>query len=166
METIETYKMKQQYSRPRIPSDTYAILKQEAEDRNITVNQYIKLLLDTIKYTYNLFRELDTKTDDLKKFYEDHKGSFYDYLWAVRGINNETISNYTGRLDSRLIPIRTVEDLVMLDTIIADGNFNKGIKNIFSYMEYLGMHEFNGISITVWKDSIRTRRTKQEVIRI
>jgi len=158
--------MIKQYSRPRISLDTYTILKQEAEDRNITVNQYIKLLLDTIKYTYKLFGELDTKRDDLKKFYEEHKGNFYDYLWAVRGINNETIGDYTGRLDSRLIPIRTVEDLVMLDNAIADGNFNKGIKNIFNYMEYLGMHEFNGISITVWKDSIRTRRNKQEVIRI
>jgi len=94
----------------------------------------------------------------LKNFYIKNRSSFCLYLKNVRQICPRKVKDYLSALDRKLYDIKSLKDLRKNIEKEYTDSFGKALKNLFNYMEYEDILEFNGISIEIWKKKIKLKQ--------
>jgi len=93
----------------------------------------------------------------LKKYYEQNRSSYIRYLENRRLILPRKAKDYTSCLDRSLTNIKDIIQLKKnLEQKYTD-NYGRALKNLFNFMDYHEIEEFNGISIEKWKKKIKLR---------
>jgi len=97
------------------------------------------------------------KNRSLKKYYLQNRNSYIDYLDNIRQIQPKQSKDYTSSLDKKLSYIKSIMDLKRnLEKYYTDP-YGKALKNLFNFMEYQEIEEFNGISTEKWKKKIKLK---------
>ena len=90
----------------------------------------------------------------LKNFYIKNRSSFCLYLKNVRQISPQKSKEYLSALTRKIEDITTIKELRKnLEKEYTDA-YGRALRNLFNFMKYEGMEEFNGISIEKWKQNI------------
>lgn len=137
-------------------------LQRESNARNITTEEYIWLMINSINYSQRMFKQLGSKGTDLKLYYETNKDRFIYYMSKVRDIVDESIRVYIWAIEKHISSIFTPEDLKVNMDIGHTKNYANGIRILFEFMKFESEDEFNGIPIDKWKSVIKNRSTKTD----
>jgi len=100
-----------------------------------------------------------TKNTNLRGFYIDNKEEFSFYLLNVRGIGETKLYDYLNALEKKLIEIHHTNELKTHLSQTYTDPYGRALKNIFNFMEYKEIEEFNNISIERWRKAIKLRRS-------
>jgi len=144
----------------RISKDLQAYLERESNVRNITIEEYTWLMINSIDYSQRMFKQLGSRGIDLKVYYETNKDKFIYYMSKVRDIVDESIRVYIWSIEKHICSIFTPEDLRVNLNIEHTKNYANGIRILFEFMKFEGEDEFNGIPINTWKSVIKNRSTR------
>ncbi len=93
----------------------------------------------------------------LKKYYIQNRSSYLRYLEKIRQIKPQKVKNYISCLNRKLNHIKNVKQLKQNIEEKYTDNYGRALKNLFNFMEYEEIEEFNGIPIERWKKKIKLR---------
>ena len=96
---------------------------------------------------------------NLRSFFTENKEDFSFYLTNVRGIGEAKQHDYLNALEKKLIGIKSTNELKSHLSQAYTDPYARALKNLFNYMEYKEIEEFNGISIERWRKAIKLRRS-------
>ncbi len=93
----------------------------------------------------------------LKSFYIKNRKAFWLYLKNVRQISPQKSKEYFSALSRKLTDITSIKELRKnIEKEYTDA-YGRALRNLFNFMEYEEMEEFNGISIERWKRNIKLK---------
>jgi intergrase/recombinase len=108
-----------------------------------------------------------SKELDLRAFYLEQRRSFQIYLGDVGQISHAKVRDYVNVLDQKLpVGIYTTNELKAHGTQAYTDAYGRALKNLFNFMEYRELEEFNGIPLERWRKAIKLRRAGVREIHI
>jgi intergrase/recombinase len=100
---------------------------------------------------------LSFQNRSLKKYYIQNRSLYIRYLENRRQIQPRKALDYTSSLDRNLTHIKDIKQLNKnLEEKYTD-TYGRALKNLFNFMEYQEIEEFNGIDTEKWKKKIKLR---------
>jgi intergrase/recombinase len=96
---------------------------------------------------------------DLRAFYREQTSGYRTYLADVRQISQGKVRDYVNVLDQKLAAgIYTTNELKTHIAQAYTDAYGRALKNLFNFMEYRELEEFNGIAVERWRKAIKLRR--------
>jgi len=146
----------------RVSPELYSFLSKEAKIRNLTIGNYVQRLVDNLRHIQYHSQLINNNGNDLRDFFLENKIEFAEYLMRIRDIGLRKEHEYLSILSSKLIDIYGLEDLQ--DNLLEQysDNYGRALKNLFNFMEFKGLDNFNNIPIERWKINVKLKPSNSD----
>ncbi len=161
---MNTYKYT--YKKTKLTLSVDKNLIKSAKENKINISQFLSDKLREHLFNESVWtgRDLNpwpppceaSKTDQITPSFQN-RSSYIAYLDKIRQIQLLTVKDYMSSLDKKLTNIRNIKQLKRNIEAHYTDSYGRALKNLFNFMEYQEIEEFNGIDIEKWKKKIKLR---------